>query len=333
MKYKNEYNKISEILNKSNNVLIITHIDPDPDGLCSSHAIALVIQQMKKKCNIALQHELIKKYSILIPDSSLPIYELSSDINYDLIITLDLGSKKRSGKYIELFNKNIPIINIDHHLDNDHFGEINIIDASFSSTSELMYEFFKDQKIPINQEIATALYIGIVFDTGSFRYSLTTSKTHKYVSELLEYKIDTNDIYEMLFERVSQGALRLMSKVSSTLEIFCNGKVAIISLRKAFYDECNANESDNTLLVRLGSSIEGVDLSIFINEKEENLIKVSLRSKYNFKVNEIAKQFGGGGHEKAAGFIIEDNYKNVKEIIINKIISSYSKTMFNDILI
>ena len=145
------------------------------------------------------------------------------------------------------------------------------------------------------------------------------------MSELLQFNINTNEIYEMLFENLTEGALKLRNMVTSTLEMHNNGKIALTWLRQRFYKECNANESDGAMLVKIGASIEGVEFSIFLNEKEDNLIKINLRSKHNLKVNEIAKQFGGGGHEKAAGFVIEDSFSNVKDLVFKRIIIPYSK--------
>lgn len=324
VKHKKEFNEISKLIEKAHNILVIPHIDPDPDSLASSYALTLALQQKERICLIGLQKKDETNKYLNINSKTYITYSEKADPPYDLIFALDIGSCNRTGKYLSLLDKGIPTINLDHHIDNEQFADINIVDSSYSSTAELVYEFLKDQNYSFTKEIATALYTGIVFDTGSFRYSLTTKKTHLIVSELLEFDIDTNKIYEELFEDMTEGALRLGNKVTSTLEKYCNGKVVLTYLRKEFYEECGATESDNSVLVKIGTSLKGVQFSIFINEKAEDLIKVSLRSKGDFKVNMIAKQFGGGGHEKAAGFRIEDSFAQVKKLIINSVIPSFS---------
>ncbi len=323
MKYNKEYKEITRLIDQSSNIIIVPHIDPDPDGIGSSYALAMTLQQKGKPCKIGLQSELIGKNRELFPDEGFFTHSEESDPPYDLLITTDIGSEERVGKYHSLIDRGVPTINLDHHIDNQGFGDVCIVDLEASSTSELVYELIKTLDVNMNQKIATDLYIGIVYDTGSFRYSLTTQKTHRLASELLEFDIDTNEIYDQLFENFSQASLKLKSKVTSTLEMFHDGEVALTALRTQFFESCGANESDANSLVRIGTSIQGVEFAIHMSEKNENLTKISLRSKGRIKVNEIARDYGGGGHEKAAGFAIENDFDHTKELIIKSVVSKY----------
>ncbi len=323
MKYNKEYKEISKLIDQSSNILIVPHIDPDPDGIGSSCALAMTLQQKGKPCRIGLQSELMGKNNDLFPDEGFFTLAEESDPPYDLLITTDIGSQERVGKYHSLIDKGVPTINLDHHIDNQGFGDVFIVDLEASSTSELVYELIKSLNVKMNQRIATDLYIGIVYDTGSFRYSLTTRKTHRLASELLEFSIDTNEIYDQLFENFTEASLKLKSKVTSTLEMFHGGEVALTALRTQFFESCGASESDANSLVRIGTSIQGVEFAIHMNEKDKTLTKVSLRSKGRIKVNEIAKEYGGGGHEKAAGFAVEKDFDHAKELIIKSVVSKY----------
>lgn len=325
MKFSKEYEQISQIVNNARNILIVPHIDPDPDGLGASFALAYAFESMGKNCWIGLQEELLERDKEVFPDDSFFIYSPDTDINYDLVIAADIGSYERVGIYLDLFQSNIPSINLDHHIDNNQFADVNIVDVEFSSTSELAYELLRSIGAEINHDIAKSAYIGIVFDTGAFRYSLTTKKTHFYVSELLDYNIDTNDVYEKLFEEVTEAALCIKSKVASSLERYCNGQLAITYLRNSFKEQCQATKSETSGMVKIGSSIKGVDFHIYISEKNENTTKVSLRCKSPFKVNRIAARFGGGGHEKAAGFTVELSFDEVYNLMKKEIVPEYEK--------
>lgn len=323
MKHQEKYQKINDYINQSNKIFVIPHIDPDPDAFASAKALILGLQQRKKNVYMGLQEEPLPNYYFLLPDPSNVIYSDISDQNFDLIITVDIGEKKRVGKYLQLLDQGIPVINLDHHIDNEVFGDIAIVDTDYSSTSEMVYEFLTAHQFIITYDIAQTIYTGIVFDTGSFRYSLTTRRTHLIVADLLKYNIDTNDIYEKLFENLTEGALKLRNKVTSTLELYCNGEVSVTYIKRIFYEQCGAQESDGTSLVKIGASILGVKVSVFLKEKEDNFTKVSLRSKGHYKVNEIAKKFGGGGHEKAAGYMVNESIDKAKDMLIDLIIHSY----------
>jgi len=327
MNYQSEYHTIGGLINKANHVIIVPHVDPDPDALGSAYGLALAIMQMGKTCRIGLQEKLIRKYDFIIPDESVYTYTTDSEKPYDLFFALDIGSIKRVGQYIDLLNSGISCVNIDHHIDNEKFGDVAIVDDGFSSTSEMIFHLLTSLNVNINKDMALPIYTGIVYDTGSFRYSLTTKRTHQVVSALLDFDIDTNQVYESLFENMSEAALRLVNRVTGTLKTFCDGKVALTFLRNHFYEECGASESDALNLVKIGSSVRGVEFAIFMKEKDNTLTKVSLRSKGDFNVNEIASKYGGGGHKKASGFVLNRDFDKAMDEIVESIIPLYDNKL------
>ncbi len=323
MAYEAEFKSIISFITSANNVLVIPHIDPDPDAIASAYAILMSCLRLGKRCKIGFQSELDSNNYYLLPNESYITYSEYSNPPYDLIICVDIGSSNRVGKYLSLIDDRITVINLDHHIDNDYFGTVNVVAMDYSSSSELVYDFLKVSGCDITKDIALALYTGIVYDTGSFRYDLTTKHTHEVVAEIMNYDIDTNSIYERLFESFTYAALRLNNRVAMTLELFCDGKVALTYLRQSFYSECGAGEEDRNSLVKIGASIRGVDFSIFVREVEDSLIKVSLRSKSDFKVNEVARCFGGGGHDKAAGFTLSASFDSARAIIVDEVIPRF----------
>lgn len=325
---KQDCQAIKEKLKKARRILILPHIDPDPDALGSSYALASALSKEGKQCHIGLQESLDKKYLELYPDISFFIWkEVSSNgnLNYDLIFTVDLGHQERVGKYLSLLSREIPVINLDHHVDNSGFGDINIVDAECSSTSELICEVLERLELLIDKQIAVALYTGIVYDTGSFRYSLTSPRTHQRVAQLLEWKFDTNWVYQLLFENWTKESLCLRNNVFNTMESFCDGKMVVSHLKQSLFELCQAEESDMRSFVSFGMSLKGVEFSIHMNEKAEDLVSFSLRSKRNFKVNELAHRYGGGGHAKASGFLFRKSLDLALKEVYNEIVPLYEE--------
>ncbi len=328
MNYKKEFKKIHKYIQNAYCPVLVPHVDPDPDALCACNAIREYLKTKRKKNYLGLQAPLFNKYYFIFDENRDFIIQpedlekVKNEI--DLVIALDIGVSGRGGCWVNGFD-NIPVVNIDHHIDNDNFGDVNIVDSGYSSTCEMVYEFFKVNNINVSKKMAVDLYTGIVYDTGSFRYSSTTKQTLNYVAEMVEqYDFDKNDIYEKLFENKKVQSLCLQTRVFESLELFNNGKIAVTWLNKNGYNKCNANEDDAIELVRVGSSIQGVDFSIFIHEKKDK-IKVSLRSKSDFNVNKIAREYGGGGHVKASGFSMQGTVHEVKKQILDDLINKYKK--------
>lgn len=318
------FNRIHKHIIDSDDILLLPHIDPDPDALASCHALYLHLLSLKKQVKIGLVKELQKKYQFIFRnrynDLILP-HQMKS--KPDLIVALDIASLKRTGEYQELF-KDIESINIDHHIDNQQFGKVNLVDSFYSSASEMMYLYFLANDIEITKNIGETLYTGILYDTGGFRFDCTTFLTHIIIADLLkQFEIDTNEIYEKLFEFNTPGALHLQNLIFSTAELFYDGKMIVTELKKEFYQKAKATKDDALEMVKLGSSIAGVDFHVFYKETEEPYVKISLRSKSNFQVNEVAAKFGGGGHRKAAGITLEGEYNSIKKETLSYFIEQY----------
>ncbi len=326
MNYKKEFKKINKYIKNCKCPVLVPHVDPDPDALCACDAIAEYLKTLGVKSYIGLQAPLFSKYNFIFEDN-LGFIVLPGDFDkvkneIDLVIAVDIGVSSRGGCWV----KDLPEVNkvnIDHHIDNDNFGNVNVVDAEYSSTCEMVYDFFRSNKINISMKMTKDIYTGIVYDTGSFRYSSTSRQTLNFVGEMVgKYDFDKNDIYEKLFENKKVESLCLQSRVFESLEIHHDGKIAVTWLNKNGYSKCKADESDAIELVRIGSSIQGVDFSIFIHEKKDK-IKVSLRSKSDFNVNKLAREYGGGGHVKASGFSMQGKVLDVKKQIIPLLIEKY----------
>jgi phosphoesterase RecJ-like protein len=223
------------------------------------------------------------------------------------------------GNIGEILYKSDKIVNIDHHLSNDLFGTINYVDCNASSVGEIIYQLLKINGMNISQKTAVCLYTSILTDTGGFKYSNTTSMTLSITGDLINTGINFSDIYNIVFDVRTIPQIRLISRVTSTLRTYLNDKVAIIFLSKSMFEECGAVEEDASDFVNFARDISGVEVGVFIKEKDNKTSRVSLRAKNYVDVRAIAEKFGGGGHLRAAGCTIEGSIEQAIQLIVNEI--------------
>jgi phosphoesterase RecJ-like protein len=202
---------------------------------------------------------------------------------------------------------------------NYQFADVDIIYEQSSSTGELIFEFLKAIHFPLDQKTATALYTCILTDTGSFRFSNTTSITHQIASELLNTGINTKEIYELVYEQNSRSKMALMGEALYRLNYECEGKVAWFVLTKEMFAKHQASCWDTEGFSELPRSIEGVEVSLMFTELNAGETKISLRSKGKIEINSIAEKFGGGGHSYAAGSRIQMSLSEAIPLVLEEV--------------
>jgi phosphoesterase RecJ-like protein len=241
----------------------------------------------------------------------------------ELIFVMDFNALHRTGEMENVLNKLSAIfIMIDHHQKPDTFAKYTYSNTAFGSTCEMLYNFILmlGKKNLIDKTIATCIYTGIVTDSGSFRFPSTTSATHRIVADLIDLGIENGQIHSSLFDNNSYQSLQLLGKALQNLRVLPNGKASYITLSQKELDSYNYVKGDTEGIVNYGLSIKGVIFTaIFIEHHEENIIKISLRSKGDFDVNQFARDhFSGGGHINAAGgkstLSMEETVKKFKDI-------------------
>ena len=247
--------------------------------------------------------------------------DLNEDV--DLFISLDSSDLDRLGAGKEIAAKSNKLINIDHHITNGNFGDINIVDPSASATGELIYHLLKDYNLEIDKDIATCLYAAISTDTGSFMYDSTTKETHLIAADLIDKGIDKNSIIVNLYQNRSIERTNLFIKALNTLEFHCNNNVGFVFVTQEMLKECNASMEDAEGIVSYIRDIEGIEVACIFKEHKEDEIKLSIRSKAIVDVSKICMEFNGGGHKRAAGCTIYDNIVAAKEKILGKIIEYF----------
>ena len=221
------------------------------------------------------------------------------------------------------------IINIDHHISNDQYGHLNYVDINAAATAEIVYELLEclgldfEEKSNVIQEIGTCLYTSLVTDTGGFRHSNVTSRTHRIASKLKGIGVNNTFIYQSLFDNNTFEKIRLTGKAINNMELLFDRKVSLIKIPKSYGEELGIEIGDTSDIISFGLQIKGVEIAVLIKETDIG-VKASLRSKNDFDVRKIADKLGGGGHVKAAGIMLKGlTLDKAKDKILEEIEKSY----------
>ena len=314
-----ELNKVVKAIKKYNRFLITSHINLEGDSLGSQLAVANLLASLGKSFVVLDNDEVPERYHFL-PHAGLVKNEIKNE-KFDAAIVLDCPNLKRTGKVKSTVEKVDYIINIDHHVSNEMFGDINWVEKNTSSVGEMIYTLHKKFNCKISKETALYLYIAILTDTGSFNYSNTSSITHEIVSELLGYGIEPYKVSHNIYENKTSGEIKLLGEALSTLRITEGGKAAYMVVRKNLFKKTNTKPTACEAFVNYARSIKGVKVAAFFREdiKKRNFFHISFRSTGKADVNKIASYFGGGGHMSASGCKLKGNFESVKKKVLKRI--------------
>jgi phosphoesterase RecJ-like protein len=312
------YEQIMDAIHQSSRIAITSHVVPDGDNIGSSLAMCLALKKLNKQAEFILDDHIPQAYRFLKGAGEVQRCASPKALEFDLVIALDCGDMERLGAVKQLAEKT-RLINIDHHVSNTRFGEINLVEAEASATAELAYKLIKAMGIFIDKDIADCIYTGIVTDTGMFQYSNTTQETHAIAGELMISGVDPNDIYNKIYQNNPKEKVLLMKEALQSLEFFCDNGAAFMGLSKAQMNAITPEDLDTEGIVNLGRDIAGVEVAAFFKEKEAGVIKVSLRSKKTVDVCAIAQGFGGGGHIRAAGCTIKGSLEEAKQRVLQAV--------------
>ena len=305
------YKEVFDEIKKAKNIAIITHESPDGDAIGSSTAMYNAIKKLNINTDL-----IIKEYSKvfdIVPSLKESINEPKNTI-YDICIYVDCSN---TGRVNERDIKSNFIINIDHHVSNTLFGDINIVETSPSCT-QILYKIFKENNITIDKEIALSILIGIITDTNGFRNSTTNKETFLIVADLLDTGVNLSDIYIKVLYTSTVSQFELKKIATNRLEFLENGRVAYTYITNEDKLKVNAVLGDHEGIADIGRAIKGVEVSIFVHQVD-NIYKVSLRSNNYVDVSKIGLKFNGGGHKNASGFVSSLKLEDLKNKIIEEI--------------
>ncbi len=324
---------IQNLLATPKKIAIIPHRSPDGDAIGSTLALYHFLLKLNHNPIVISPNEFPNFLAWLPGSETVLIYENDKEngakiLNEaELVFTLDFNALHRTGEMEQVLNKlSAPMIMVDHHQKPDIYATVTYSDTSIGSTCEMIYNLisYLDKKDLLDKTIATCIYTGITTDTGSFRFSSTTSRTHRIVADLIDLGINNSAIHNSLFDDNSANRLQLLGRALQNIKVFPEYKTSYITLSQKELDEFHYQKGDTEGIVNYGLSIKGIHFSaIFIEHRDENIIKISLRSQGNFDVNQFARQhFNGGGHINAAGGKSYESMKattNKFEELISKI--------------
>lgn len=322
---ENQISTLLSLLASPKKIAIIPHRNPDGDAMGSTLALYHFLLKLNHQPTVISPNEFPDFLAWLPSSEKVLIFEKDKDYttevlkSAELIFTLDFNALHRTGEMQNVLSElKVPFVMIDHHQAPDDYALITFSDTNYGSTCEMVFDFISvlNQKNQIDTTIATCIYTGIVTDSGSFKFPKTTAKTHRVVAELIDTGINNSEIHHLLFNNNSYESLQLLGKALQNLKVLKPHKTSYISLTQEELDQFHFKKGDTEGIVNYGLSIKNVILTaIFIENKEEGIIKISLRSTGDFDVNELARlHFNGGGHINAAG---GKSFDSMKETILH----------------
>ncbi|MBP6557599.1 MAG: bifunctional oligoribonuclease/PAP phosphatase NrnA [Flavobacterium sp.] len=303
---------IQQLLAAPKKIAIIPHRSPDGDAMGSTLALYHFLLKLNHQPVVIAPNAFPNFLNWLPGSDTVLIYE-NDKANCakiiqeaEIVFTLDFNALHRTGEMEQVLNKvTVPMIMIDHHQKPDNYATYTYSDTIFGSTCEMIYNFitFLGHKNLIDKTIASCLYTGITTDSGSFRFPSTTGTTHRIVADLIDLGIDNSEIHNQLFDNNSYHRLQLLGRALQNMKVFPEYKTSYITLSQKELDEFYYEKGDTEGVVNYGLTIKGIHFAaIFIEHREENIIKISFRSQGSFDVNQFARDhFNGGGHINAAG--------------------------------
>lgn len=307
-----EIAEVKLLLQQAKKIVILPHRNPDGDAMGSTLALYHFLQKKNYDVTVIAPNEFPDFLAWLPGSANVLIYEKNKESVLpvlqaaDLIFTLDFNALHRVGEMEkDLLKLTAPFIMIDHHQAPDSYAKVTFSNVEYGSTCEMIYDFltYLGDTDSIDTTIATCIYTGITTDSGSFRFPKTTSKTHRIIADLLDKGVNNVAIHNHLFDNNSYSSLQLLGRALQNMKVMPEQKTAYITLTQEELDSFHYKKGDTEGIVNYGLSIKGIVFAvIFIENKDEKIIKMSFRSQGNFDVNIFARNyFNGGGHSNAAG--------------------------------
>ncbi|WP_298339092.1 bifunctional oligoribonuclease/PAP phosphatase NrnA [uncultured Algibacter sp.] len=337
---KQDIASIKQLLSTKKKIVIVPHKNPDGDAIGSTLGLYHYLIKSGHKVNVLVPNDYPSFLKWIPGNETILKYDYQSGVcdalikDADIIFTLDFNAFHRTGDMESVLTESNGLkIMIDHHQAPDDYATYMYSDVSMSSTCEMVYHFIDmlGNADAVDSNIATCLYVGIMTDTGSFRFPSTTSTTHNIVAKLIEKGANNSDIHNNVYDTNSYERLQLLGCALSNLKVIPELRTAYITLSQNELQKYNYKKGDTEGVVNYGLSLDGIVLAaIFIEDRNEGIIKISLRSKGSFSVNEMSRaHFGGGGHTNAAGGKSYLSLEKTVEKFIS-ILPTYNKALNNE---
>jgi bifunctional oligoribonuclease and PAP phosphatase NrnA len=299
-------------LDRHEEFLILSHVDPDGDAIGSCLALALGLRTAGKKAVVVNESPLPESLRFLPGWEEVRLPSEAARV-FGAVFVLDCSTLDRVGPTAaRLLGPEAEIANIDHHAANDHFGNPRLVNIEASATAELVHEVLEACGIPVGPEAAECLYAGIASDTGAFRFANTTPRALRLAARLVERGAKPAFTADALYGRKSEGSLRILGLALTSLESRAGGQIGVITIRREMFERARALPEEADGIVQFAKSLNGARVGVLIQEVAPGEAKLSFRSDGSVDVNQVASRFGGGGHKNAAGARILGDFDRVR---------------------
>jgi len=315
-RFEKEFARMMALMERHESILVTGHIDPDGDCVGSMFAVALMLEAMGKKVVCYAPGEISELFFRLPGASTLKDREEAAGFEHDLVIAMDSPNTARTENFARACEDE-DVINIDHHPTNEMYGCINVVDETAAATAVLVYRFLKSAAPGrITPEIADCLYLGILMDTGGFRFQNLDEEALRIASELVgfgarAYELSHEFIYVKKF-----ATLRLLGLVLDSLRLHFDGRAATMEVTAEMLGRTGTTLRDSEGFIDYGAALDDVELVALFRETSPGEVRVSLRSRNHHDVSALAERYGGGGHVRAAGLTLTGDLPSAKETII-----------------
>jgi bifunctional oligoribonuclease and PAP phosphatase NrnA len=316
---RSDLQAVADALRSHDRFLLVTHENPDGDALGSLLATKLALDAMGKDSEMYLYGDapLPREYGFMGLDGLLR--QLPDDAGERVLVALDCANESRMGPVPELREQAPLTLDIDHHHDNSCFGDVNLVVGDASSTGEVLRDVFAELDVALTPEIAEALYIAVVTDTGRFQYTNTTPKALRLAAELVEAGADVHRVFQGVYESVEFAKLKLLARALDRAQVYEGGRLVVSHLLRSDFTELNAAEAYSEGIIDYLRAVEGAEMAALIREpprREGPKRRVSLRaSNDELDVSALARKSDGGGHRQAAGFSSDASVDEITDFI------------------
>ena len=312
--------QIGEVLRNHQSFVLISHVRPDGDAIGSQLALGFSLMAAGKTVYLINEDGLPDNLAFLAGSEKIELPP-ATPLDVEVAIALDTATKPRLGdRALNAASKAKIWLNIDHHISNPGYGDLNLIDSSSPATGQILYQLITALGLPLPAESRDAIYVAVSTDTGSFQYPSTTAKTYQMAADLIDRGLDVGTINSQTYDNYPFRRVELMRALLNTLELSPNGQVAHWELRDQVRIDLGLMPEDSEGLIDIIRAIRGVELAVFFEELVDGKIRVSMRSKdRRLDVCQIAMEFGGGGHTLAAGIRMSGPLAEAKSLVLDAI--------------
>jgi phosphoesterase RecJ-like protein len=311
---RHEHSAILDCIRGGKLFLITSHINPDGDSVASQLGLRCLLTSLGKEAVIVNRDPVPRVYRFLPGARKILTRRRHSLRPYDALFVLDCGNPSRASGFLDR-KPALPVVNIDHHVTNPRFGDLNWVDVKASSTCEIVYDLARRLGARFDHDLAANLYAGILTDTGSFRYSSTTPRAMSVAGRLLRHGVDPHDLAERIYENAEYPSLRLLGKVLSRMGRSEDGRVSWVTFSYAELSSLS-NMSETEEFVNYARSLNTARIAIGFKEVGPGDVRISFRSKGDINVAELASRYGGGGHRNAAGCSVSGSLRGVVKKVV-----------------